>query len=101
MATKAEYLLSILSSIPTIIKNTTGRLINNGFKISIVSGSSELERNLRRLDVDINTLSCVYCKTPIVDLNQVRGVYKYKGEVFSYCNELECELRASHQLLEK
>lgn len=72
--------------------------IENRLPVSLVTSQSQLEQELRKLGENISKLECVGCKTKI-DKEDIRGVYKHKGETFIYCSKFNCEHEAMHKML--
>ena len=75
-----------------------GQELNEKFTTKVVSSNSELKDNLIKLNVEINNLKCICCNKKINDLNEVKGVIKYKGKIYAYHKDLKCEVDAHYEL---
>ena len=65
--------------------------------LTFASNRSELQKTLKRLEVDLSDLRCAACNKKInPDLSNLNSIYKEDGQISAYCDDPKCGLYAGY-----
>lgn len=61
------------------------------FKLAFETDLVKLKKNLERLNIDTDNLTCFCCEEKInSNLTNLGSIYNFEGEIRAYCNKSEC-----------